>query len=266
MEGLPTWAKVGIGVIGAAIAITTGVGATYVATTMAKSAISGAIFNGAIYGVSSLVTGHFDKTELINSMLNGAADMFMISGVALGAVGLVKHARENGIFKLEYGELDVSENRVVNDFVNGKTDEVDGVGRNIIKNWKGEEVKIPDGHKMSPRDPDFSVKPITEAGPYTTAQREEFIKGNSAGTKLASHHRHQIPVRDGGVIDEIPGPGHPSGNQHTKGSPSRHPAKSIFNNEPNGNLLRANEIRQSLRDKGNRLIEVEPGVWIDPGF
>ena len=139
-------------------------------------------------------------------------------------------------------------------------------GSGSVKNWKGQEVKIPDGHIMSPRDPSFSAKPITEAGPYTSAQRDAFLDGNSAGTKLAPHHRHQIPVRDGGVIDELPGPGHPSGNQHTAGSPSRHPAKSIFNSESGGNVLRANEITQHWIDKGNRLIEVEPGVWIDPGF
>lgn len=50
------------------------------------------------------------------------------------------------------------------------------------------------------------------------------------------------------------------------GSPSRHPAKSIFNSEPGGNALRADEITQHWIDKGNRLTEVEPGVWIDPGF
>ena len=33
-----------------------------------------------------------------------------------------------------------------------------------------------------------------------------------------------------------------------------------------GNILRNNEITQSWIEKGNRLIEVEPGVWIDPGF
>ncbi len=47
---------------------------------------------------------------------------------------------------------------------------------------------------------------------------------------------------------------------------ARHPAMSIFNNEPGGNILRNNEITQSWIEKGNRLIEVEPGVWIDPGF
>ena len=119
---------------------------------------------------------------------------------------------------------------------------------------------------MSPRDPDFMAKPIIEEGPYTSAQRDAFLAGNSAGTKLAPHHRHQIPVRDGGVIDEIPGPGHPSGNQHTAGTPSRHPAESIFNMEPGGNVLRANEIKQHWKNKGERLIERRPDVWIDPGF
>ena len=110
------------------------------------------------------------------------------------------------------------------------------------------------------------AKPIAEACPYTASQREAFLKGTSAETKLAPHHRHQIPVRDGGVIDEIPGPGHPSGNLHTAGTPNRHPAKSIFNSEPNGNLLRANEISEHWLEKRNRLVEVEPGIWIDPGF
>ncbi len=91
---------------------------------------------------------------------------------------------------------------------------------------------------MSPRDLDFSEKPITASGPYTTAQRNQFLNGESAGTRLAPHYRHQIPVRDGGVIDEIPGPGHPAGNQHTGGTPNRHPAESIFNKEPGGNALR----------------------------
>lgn len=74
-------------------------------------------------------------------------------------------------------------------------------GTRIIRNWKGEEVKIPDGHVMNPRDPDFSAKPIIGTGPYTSTQKDEFLAGNLAGTKLAPHHRHQIPVRDGGIYD-----------------------------------------------------------------
>ncbi|WP_241428300.1 hypothetical protein [Clostridium sp. DJ247] len=119
---------------------------------------------------------------------------------------------------------------------------------------------------MSPRDLDFSEPPIYEPGPFTSEQRNQFLKGNSAGTKLAPHHRHQIPVRDGGVIDEIPGPGHPAGNQHTKGSPTRHPGKSIFNSEPQGNILRQGEIGDTWKNKGKRLIQTGPDEWYDPGF
>ena len=134
------------------------------------------------------------------------------------------------------------------------------------KNWRGDEVNIPEGHTMSPRDPDFSEKPIYKKGPFTSAQRNSFLKGKSGGTKIAPHHRHQIPVRDGGVIDELGGPGYPGGNEHTAGSPNRHPASSIFKSDPNGELLRQQEIRDYWKSKGQRLIELLPGEWYDPGY
>ncbi len=137
--------------------------------------------------------------------------------------------------------------------------------RTPVRNWRGEEVQIPRGHIMSPRDPDFSAPPIIAAGPFTEEQRAGFLGGNSAGTHLAPHHRHQIPVQHGGVIDEIPGPRHPDGNQHTSGSPSRHPSPSIFNSMPQGNSLRSAEIKTHWIDKGNRLIATGDGFWIDPG-
>ena len=139
-------------------------------------------------------------------------------------------------------------------------------GSGSVKNWKGQEVKIPDGHIMSSRDPDFSEPPIYREGPYTDAQRNAFLQGKSGDTKTAPHHRHQIPVRDGGVIDEIPGPGRPEGNQHTGGSPNRHPNSSIFNSESNGNRLRNSEIRAFWKAKGKRLIPDGRGGWIDPGY
>ncbi len=139
-------------------------------------------------------------------------------------------------------------------------------GSGSVKNWKGQEVKIPDGHIMSSRDPDFSEPPIYREGPYTDAQRNAFLQGKSGDTKTAPHHRHQIPVRDGGVIDEIPGPGHPEGNQHTGGSPNRHPNSSIFNSESNGNRLRNSEIRAFWKTKGKRLIPDGRGGWIEPGY
>ena len=57
-------------------------------------------------------------------------------------------------------------------------------GSGSVKNWKGQEVKIPDGHIMSSRDPDFSEPPIYREGPYTDAQRNAFLQGKSGDTKL----------------------------------------------------------------------------------
>ena len=48
--------------------------------------------------------------------------------------------------------------------------------------------------------------------------------------------------------------------------PNRHPSKSIFNAEVNGNKLRQSEIYEFWKAKGKRLREVEDGVWIDPGY
>ncbi|MBP3279988.1 MAG: hypothetical protein J6I58_08960 [Eubacterium sp.] len=207
------------------------------------------------------ITGRNIKTSV-------GADVAAIKQGAIKVAGAIKQGVINGITKLAPAMGNPPPGEVIGEGCsgeNGSNSNLDSNGNNV-KNWKGEEVKIPEGHKMSPRDPDFSAKPITEEGPYTSEQREDFLNGNSSDTKLAPHHRHQIPVRDGGVIDELPGPGHPSGNQHTSGSPSRHPAKSIFNSEPGGNTLRSDETSQHWIDKGNRLIEVEPGIWIDPGF
>jgi len=133
-------------------------------------------------------------------------------------------------------------------------------------NWKGQSVKLPKGHLMSPHDPAFSAKPIVDAGPFTTAQRAELLRGKNAGTHLSPHHRHQVPTTHGGVIDEVPGHGHSSGNIHTGISPTRHPGPSVFNPMEGGEALRAKEIRDHWRTKGERLVEVEPGVWVDPGF
>ncbi|QDT78595.1 hypothetical protein Mal35_20440 [Gimesia maris] len=135
-----------------------------------------------------------------------------------------------------------------------------------IRNFKGEPVRIPEGHIMSPRDPAMSAAPIVERGPFTAAQRDAMLQGGSGGTRLSPHHRHQIPTTHGGVIDELPGPGHPAGNVHTAGSPSRHPSPSVFNSLEGGNALRSSEIRGHWQAKAQRMIEVESGVWIDPGL
>lgn len=114
-------------------------------------------------------------------------------------------------------------------------------------NWRGQRVRIPPNHKLSPVDPPVSAPPKFYPGPFTSQQRDGFLRGNHGGTRLAPHHRHQLPVRDGGVIDEIPGPGHPAGNQHTTGP--RHPNRSSLFEGPQG-ANRAQEIREHFKEKG----------------
>jgi len=134
----------------------------------------------------------------------------------------------------------------------------------IARNWKGEPVDIPEGHQMSPRDPDFSEPPQLRFGPFTTDQRNAFVAGGPGDTHLEAHHRHQIPVADGGVIDELPGAGHPLGNVHRGGSPTRHPARSVFNAMEGGKALNRTETSAHYNAKGLRLVQTGPDQWIDP--
>ena len=129
-------------------------------------------------------------------------------------------------------------------------------------NAAGGRVVVPEGHVLSPLDPPFSAPPIVRRGPFTAAQRDAFLRGSPGDTRLAPHHRGQVPLQHGGVIDELPGPGSPSGNVHT-GQP-RHVNPSTFNRMQGGGSLRSAETRGAWQEKGQRLVEVSPGVWIDP--
>ncbi len=137
-------------------------------------------------------------------------------------------------------------------------------------NFRGEPVQRFDGHEWSQVDPAMSENPIFNDGPFTAEQRSSFLSGRGGATRLAPHHRHQIPVEThGGVIDEIPGPGHPAGNQHTRlvNGVNRHPGRSYFRNVVGGEAQRAREIANHWRAKGTRLVEDQssPGDWWDGG-
>lgn len=127
-------------------------------------------------------------------------------------------------------------------------------------NYRGEPVCAPEGHRFNSLDPPMSRPPKVAPGPFTAAQRAEFLEGRGGHSGLAPHHRHQLPLRDGGVIDEIPRVEH-----NVSG---RHPASSVFNNEAGGSSLRQREIYQHWRAKGLRLVERPPGSgrWLDPGL
>jgi hypothetical protein len=133
----------------------------------------------------------------------------------------------------------------------------------LPSNASGGRVVVPEGHALSALDPPFDAPPIVRRGPFTTAQRDAFLRGSPGDSRLAPHHRGQVPLEHGGVIDELPGPGNPAGNAHT-GQP-RHVNPSTFNRMTKGKSLRSTETRRTWRNKGRRLVEVDPGVWIDPG-
>lgn len=116
----------------------------------------------------------------------------------------------------------------------------------------------------------MSSPPIFDPGPFTDKQRNVFLKGKSGGTKIAPHHRHQIPVEThGSVIDDLRGPGHPDGNNHTAlvDGLNRHPGASYFRNIEGGDAQRSREIWRHFKSKGLRLEPhpTEPGKWVDPG-
>ncbi|VTR97094.1 polymorphic toxin-type HINT domain-containing protein [Tuwongella immobilis] len=149
---------------------------------------------------------------------------------------------------------------------------IDAKGRTVyrdgatLKNSQGGDVTIPSNHTMSPRDPAMNAPPIIrragQADPrgFTDTERAVLLAGNDGGTLVTPHHRHQIAVRDGGVLDELPRFGHPEGNGHLGGSPSRHPNDgragrngTVFDG-PGGEKLHADEVTQFFKDKGKRLV------------
>jgi hypothetical protein len=154
--------------------------------------------------------------------------------------------------------------------LSGNTIYVDSRGNAILAsddlpvNYRGERVIVPAGHALSKLDSTIDAPPIVDRGPYTAEQRAAFLRGGPGDTRLAPHHRSQLPRAYGSVIDDLPGPSHPGGNQHTVAG--RHPNASIFNRTNGGNTLRSTENRAHFREKGKRLVlDEESGMYFDPG-
>lgn len=89
IDETPTCVKIVAGAVGGILAAASGVSPIAVGVTLISSAVSGAAINAAMYGLESISTGEFNKTDLINSMLDGALDMFYICGVVMGSKAVV---------------------------------------------------------------------------------------------------------------------------------------------------------------------------------
>ena len=93
IDNMPTWAKAAIGTTGIIIAGASGVGAAAIAEAVIASAGISAVTDGAFYTVASLSNGSFSKSELKDTVINGAANGYMFAGAGLGVAGIQNAAK-----------------------------------------------------------------------------------------------------------------------------------------------------------------------------
>ena len=187
MDKIPTPVKIAAGLIGGAIAIGTGIAPAIVAGTMIKAAVSGAVISGAMYGVSSLFTGNFDKKEFVNSMLHGATDMFMISGVTLGVKGVVDCVTRNS------GRI--REAMLANE--EGGTNAVDKLDEFYESRVRGGSGKYynADGSPIWPPNRGFDGEPVTTTlEPGTMVDRYGYDGGYFVSPEGTSYTERALPV------------------------------------------------------------------------
>ena len=95
IDNMPTWAKAAIGTTGIIIAGASGVGAAAIAETVIASAGISAATDGAFYTVASLRNGSFSRSELKDTVINGAVNGYMFAGAGLGVAG-IRNAAKSG--------------------------------------------------------------------------------------------------------------------------------------------------------------------------
>ncbi|WP_297135823.1 RHS repeat protein [uncultured Eubacterium sp.] len=93
IDNMPTWAKVAVGTTGIVVAGVSGVGAAAIAQAVIASAGISAVTDGAFYTVASLRNGSFSKSELKDTVINGAANGYMFAGAGLGVAGIQNAAK-----------------------------------------------------------------------------------------------------------------------------------------------------------------------------
>ena len=95
IDNMPTWAKAAIGTTGIIIAGASGVGAAAIAETVIASAGISAATDGAFYTVASLRNGSFSRSELKDTVINGAVNGYMFGGAGVGVAG-IRNAAKSG--------------------------------------------------------------------------------------------------------------------------------------------------------------------------
>ena len=92
---MPTWAKAAVGTTGIVVAGVSGVGAAAIAEAVIASAGISAVTDGAFYTVASLRNGSFSRSELKDTVINGAVNGYMFGGAGVGVAG-IRNAAKSG--------------------------------------------------------------------------------------------------------------------------------------------------------------------------
>ena len=95
IDNMPTWAKAAVGTTGIVVAGVSGVGAAAIAQAVIASAGISAVTDGAFYSIYALNNGSFSKSELKDTVINGAANGYMFAGAGLGVAG-IRNAAKSG--------------------------------------------------------------------------------------------------------------------------------------------------------------------------
>ena len=93
IDNMPTWAKAAVGTTGIVVAGVSGVGAAAIAEAVIASAGISAVTDGAFYTVASLRNGSFSRSELKDTVINGAVNGYMFGGAGLGVAGIRNTAK-----------------------------------------------------------------------------------------------------------------------------------------------------------------------------
>ena len=95
IDNMPTWAKAAVGTTGIVVAGVSGVGAAAIAEAVIASAGISAATDGAFYSIYALNNGSFSKSELKDTVINGAVNGYMFAGAGLGVAG-IRNAAKSG--------------------------------------------------------------------------------------------------------------------------------------------------------------------------
>ena len=157
IDNMPTWAKAAVGTTGIIIAGASGVGAAAIAETVIASAGISAATDGAFYSIYALNNGSFSKSELKDTVINGAVNGYMFGGAGVGVAGIRNAAKSGklaGFMADEAGSVSYEGGRkTIDDIINGLPETTNGKG--VARNFESTgdfEKTIRDFDALNPID------------------------------------------------------------------------------------------------------------------